>query len=65
MYDQQLHNAWNDMNDAINDNKHGLGSEQYTRLINLMDQLANIGDEHAFERTNLMLARDYPNLKIE
>ena len=57
MYDQQLHNAWNDMNDAINDNKHGLGSEQYTRLINLMDTLANIGDEHAFERMNLMLAR--------
>ena len=57
MYDQQLNNAWNEMNDAINDNKHRLGSEQYTRLINLMDTLANIGDEYAFERTNLMLAR--------
>ena len=59
MYDQQLHNAWNDMNDAINDNKHGLGSEQYTRLINLMDTLANIGDDYAFELTNAKLARGY------
>ncbi len=57
MYDQQLHNAWNDMNDAINDNKHGLGSEQYTRLINLMDTLANIGDDRAFELTNLQLSK--------
>ena len=57
MYDTRINNAWNEMNDAINDNKHGLGSEQYLRLINLMDTLANIGDEHAFERMNLMLAR--------
>ena len=56
MYDQQLHNAWNDMNDAINDNKQALGSEQYTRLINLMDTLANIGDDYAFELTNAKLA---------
>ena len=55
MYDARLNNAWNDMNDAINDNKHGLGSEQYTRLINLMDTLANIGDEYAFEATNTKL----------
>ena len=57
MYDTRINNAWNEMNDAINDNQHELGSEQYTRLINLMDTLANIGDEHAFELTNLMLAR--------
>jgi len=57
MYDEQINNAWNAMNDALNDNKHGLGSEQYQRLIGLMDTLANIGDDHAFERTTLMLAR--------
>ena len=62
MYDARLNNAWNEMNDAINDNKHGLGSEQYTRLINLMDTLANIGDEYAFEHTNLMLKRDLNNI---
>jgi len=55
MYDARLNNAWNEMNDAINDNKQGLGSEQYTRLINLMDTLANIGDEYAFEATNTKL----------
>ena len=39
MYDQKLNNAWNDMNDALNDNEHRLGSEQYARMINLMDKL--------------------------
>jgi len=55
MYDARINNACNELNDAINDNKHGLGSEQYTRLINLMDTLANIGDEYAFEATNTKL----------
>ena len=57
MYDQEINNAWTELNDALTANRHGLGSEQYTKLINLADKLANLGDEHAFERTNLMLAR--------
>lgn len=55
MYDSQINNAWNDALDAINDNKHGLGTEQYNRMINLIDTLANIGDDYAFENTNMKL----------
>jgi len=55
MYDARINNVWNEMNDAINDNKHHLPDYQYTRLINLMDTLANIGDEYAFEATNTKL----------
>jgi len=57
MYDQEINECWTDLIWSITSNKHGLGSEQYTKLINLADKLANLGDEHAFERTNLMLAR--------
>jgi len=57
MYDQEINYAWNELLEAITDNKHGLGSEQYTKLINLTDALANIGDEYAFELTNEQLRR--------
>jgi|ADIF01.1.fsa_nt_gi hypothetical protein len=59
MYDQEINYAWNELLEAITDNKHGLGSEQYTKLINLTDALANIGDDRAFELTNRMLSRDF------
>ena len=57
MYDQEINECWTALTNSITSNKHGLGSEQYTKLINLADKLANLGDDHAFERTNLMLAR--------
>ena len=59
MYDQKITAAWNDMNEAIYDNKHALGSEQFSRMIKLMDTLASIGDDYAFELTNAKLARGY------
>ena len=59
MYDQKITAAWNDMNEAIHDNKHALGSEQFSRMIKLMDTLASIGDDYAFELTNAKLARGY------
>ncbi len=55
MYDQEINNAWTELNDALTSNRHGLGSEQYTKLINLVDKLANLGDDQAFELTNLKL----------
>ena len=55
MYDQEINNAWTELNDALTANRHGLGSEQYTKLINLTDKLANLGDDKAFELTNLKL----------
>ena len=57
MYDTRIERTWNELQDALIDNKASLGEQQYNRLTNLIDDLANIGDEYAFERTNLMLAR--------
>jgi hypothetical protein len=58
MYDQEINECWTALTNSITSNKHGLGSEQYIKLINLADKLANLGDEHAFERTFLMLTRE-------
>jgi hypothetical protein len=55
MYDQEINNAWTELNDALTANRHGLGSEQYTKLINLADKLANLGDDQAFKLTGLQL----------
>ena len=57
MYDTRIERVWNELQDALIDNKASLDEQQYTRLTNLIDDLANIGDEYAFQRTNLMLAR--------
>jgi len=59
MYDTRIERVWSELQDVLIDNKHGLGSEQYTKLINLTDALANIGDDRAFELTNRMLSRDF------
>jgi len=48
MEDQEINNAWTELNDALTANRHGLGSEQYTKLINLADKLANLGDDQAY-----------------
>ena len=55
MYDTRIERVWNELQDALIDNKASLGEQQYTRLTNLIDDLANIGDEYAFEATNSKL----------
>ncbi len=57
MYDTRIERTWNELQDALIDNKASLGEQQYNRLTNLIDDLANIGDEYAFELTNLQLTR--------
>jgi hypothetical protein len=57
MYDTRLERTWNELQDALIDNKSSLGEQQYNRLTNLIDDLANIGDEYAFELTNEQLTR--------
>ena len=57
MYDTRIERTWSKLQDALIDNKASLGEQQYNRLINLIDDLANIGDEYAFELTNEQLRR--------
>jgi len=57
MYDTRIERTWNELQDALIDNKSSLGEHQYNRLTNLIDDLANIGDEYSFELTNLQLTR--------
>jgi hypothetical protein len=57
MYDTRIERTWSKLQDALIDNKSSLGEQQYNRLINLIDDLANIGDEYAFELTNEQLRR--------
>ena len=57
MYDTRIERNWNELQDALIDNKASLGEKQYNRLTNLIDDLANIGDEYSFELTNLQLTR--------
>lgn len=57
MYDTRIERTWNELQDALIDNKSSLGEQQYNRLTNLIDDLANIGDEYAFELTNEQLTR--------
>jgi len=57
MYDTRIERTWNELQDALIDNKASLGEHQYNRLTNLIDDLANIGDEYAFELTNEQLRR--------
>ena len=57
MYDTRIERVWSELQDALIDNKASLGEQQYTRLTNLIDDLANIGDEYAFELTNEQLSR--------
>ena len=55
MYDTRIERTWSKLQDALIDNKASLGEQQYNLLINLIDDLANIGDEYAFEATNSKL----------
>jgi hypothetical protein len=57
MYDTRIERTWSKLQDALIDNKASLGEQQYNHLINLIDDLANIGDEYAFELTNEQLRR--------
>ena len=57
MYDTRIERTWSKLQDALIDNKASLGEQQYNLLINLIDDLANIGDEYAFELTNEQLRR--------
>ncbi len=57
MYDTRIERVWSELQDVLIDNKASLGEQQYTKLINLTDALANIGDEYAFELTNEQLRR--------
>ena len=57
MYDTRIERTWNELQDALIDNKASLGEQQYNRLTNLIDDLANIGDEYSFELTNAQLTR--------
>ena len=57
MYDTRIERNWNELQDALIDNKASLGEKQYNRLTNLIDDLANIGDEYSFELTNAQLTR--------
>ena len=57
MYDTRIERTWNELQDALIDNKASLSEQQYNRLTNLIDDLANIGDEYAFELTNEQLRR--------
>lgn len=57
MYDTRIERNWNELQDALIDNKSSLGEQQYNRLTNLIDDLANIGDEYAFLLTNCQLTR--------
>jgi hypothetical protein len=59
MYDTRIERVWSELQDVLIDNKASLGEQQYTKLINLTDALANIGDDRAFELTNRMLSRDF------
>ena len=55
MYDTRIERVWNELQDALIDNKASLSEQQYTRLTNLIDDLANIGDDQAFKLTGLQL----------
>jgi len=57
MYDTRIERTWSKLQDALIDNKSSLGEKQYNRLTNLIDDLANIGDEYTFELTNEQLTR--------
>ena len=57
MYDTRIERTWSKLQDALIDNKASLGEQQYNRLTNLIDDLANIGDKYAFELTNEQLRR--------
>jgi len=55
MINPKIENAHTELCKAINANRHGLGSEQYTLLINLADTLANEGDEYTTESALMVL----------
>ena len=55
MYNQEINTAWAELTNSITSNKQALGYEQYTKLINLADKLANLGDDQAFKLTGLQL----------
>ncbi len=57
MYDQEINTAWAELTNSITSNKQALGYEQYTKLINLADKLANLGDDQAFKLTGLQLEK--------